>query len=33
MVAPMDFNEFDQEKMFYEAWQTVAIVRLVHYSL
>ena len=33
MVAPMDFNEFDQEKMFYEAWQAVAIVRPVHYSL
>jgi hypothetical protein len=29
----MDINEFDPEKMFYEAWQSVAIVRPVHYSL
>ena len=29
----MDFNEFDPEKTFYEAWQAVAIVRPVHYSL
>jgi hypothetical protein len=29
----MDFNEFDPEKMFHEAWQAVSIVRPVHYSL
>ena len=33
MFSAMDFNEFDPEKMFYEAWQAVAIVRPVHYSL
>ena len=29
----MDFDEFNPEKMFYEAWEAVAIVRPVHYSL
>ena len=29
----MDFDEFNPEKTFYEAWEAVAIVRPVHYSL
>ncbi len=33
MIRAMELNDFDPEKMFYEAWQAVAIVRPVHYSL
>ena len=29
----MSFSDFEQEEMFFEAWQSVAIVRPVHYSL
>ena len=29
----MSFNEFEQERMFHEAWNAVAIVRTVDYSL